>query len=201
MAFDKLFENLSTSTIFKLAMTLPNSIDNREFMAYMADTNEQITVEALGASASLSAPISQNKLGIFCGVRSACKLGWWLDKDFSIQKTSDTTYKITVLLRNTVTKTEASTGGAYIMGIGGDPGNIAPWFYVFAPSGGKITNMQVNKQNAGTEYTQEGRQLYALGTISTEPEETSIITFDLEVPSDFGDKLEIETNPALTDYR
>ena len=201
MAFDKLFENLSTSTIFKLAMTLPNSIENREFMAYMADTNEQITVEALGASASLSAPISQNKLGIFCGVRSACKLGWWLDKDFSIQKTSDTTYKITVLLRNTVTKTEASTGGAYIMGIGGDPGNIAPWFYVFAPSGGKITNMQVNKQNAGTEYTQEGRQLYALGTISTEPEETSIITFDLEVPSDFGDKLEIETNPALTDYR
>lgn len=201
MAFDKLFENLNTSTIFKLAMTLPNSIENRGFMAYMADTNEQITVEVLGAGASLSAPISQNKLGIFCGVRSACKLGWWLDKDFSIQKTSDTTYKITVLLRNTVTKTEASTGGAYIMGIGGDPGNIAPWFYVFAPSGGKITNMQVNKQNAGTEYTQEGRQLYALGTISTEPEETSIITFDLEVPSDFGDKLEIETNPTLTDYR
>lgn len=202
-SFDKLFSNLNTSTLIKLIKILPDAIDNREFMLYMLDENEQKVVDELDCSGSLSSESSSQKLGIFCGVRSSCKLGWWLDKTFDLQKTGDTTYHVTATFGNTITANEVATGGNYILGYPGDGaiGNLFPWIYIFAPSGGSISNMQVNSQNYGTEYTEEGRQLLYLEKVSLGTQATSTITFDVTVPETFAGTLEVETNPTLTQYR
>ena len=61
--------------------------------------------------------------------------------------------------------------------------------------------MQVNSQNYGTEYTEEGRQLLYLEKVSLGTQATSTITFDVTVPETFAGTLEVETNPTLTQYR
>ena len=202
-SFDKLFSKLNTSTLLKLVKTLPDAIDNREFLIYMVDENEQKAVEELGCSGSLSVDSSKNKLGIFCGVRSSCKLGWWLDKSFDIQKTGDTTYHVTATFGNTITSSEVSTGGTYILGLpaDGELGNILPWIYIFAPSGGSISNMQVNSKSYGAEYTEENRQLIYLEKVNLPAQSTATVTFDLTVPAGTSETLEVETNPVLTKYR
>ena len=110
---------------------------------------------------------------------------------------------MTATFGNVLTDSEVSTGGSYILGLksDGELGNILPWIYVFAPSGGSISNMQVNSQDFGTEYTEEGRQLLYLEKVSLSPQSTSVITFDVTVPDGFEGNLEVETNPTLTQYR
>ena len=202
-SFDKLFSSLNTSTLIKLIKILPDAIDNREFMLYMVDESEQKIADELGCSGSLSSESSQKKVGIFCGVRSSCKMGWWLDKSFNVQKTSATTYHVTATFGNVITDEEVSVGGSYMLGLSadGELGNILPWIYVFAPSGGSISNMQVNSQNFGAEYTEENRQLIYLEKVNLGPQSTSVITFDVTVPEGFEGSLEVETNPTLTQYR
>ena len=202
-SFDKLFSSLNTGTLIKLIKILPDAIDNREFMLYMVDESEQKIADELGCSASLSCELSQNKLGIFCGIRSSCKLGWWLDKSFDVQKTGEATYHITATFFSTLTQDELNVGGNYIMGYlpDGPIGNIYPDIYIFAPTGGSISNMQVNSSSYGSEYSQENRQLIYLKEVSLGPQETSTITFDLTVPEKLSGSLEVETNPTLTQYR
>ena len=202
-SFEKLFSNLNTSTLLKLIKTLPDAIDNREFLLYMVDGNEQKAVEELGCSGSLSAETSCDKLGVFCGIRSACKLGWWLDKSFNVQKTGDTTYHVTATFGNALTSDEVSTGGTYILGLpaDGELGNILPWIYIFAPSGGSISNMQVNSKSYGAEYTEENRQLIYLEKVNLPAQSTATVTFDVTVPAGTSETLEVETNPVVTKYR
>lgn len=203
-SFDKLFSSLNTSTLVKLIKILPDAIDNREFMLYMVDENEQRAVEELGCSGSLSTEISQQKLGIFCGIRSACKLGWWLDKSFDVQKTGETTYHVNAVFSSALTQDELSVGGNYIMGYprDGEIGNIFPWIYIFAPSGGTISDLQVNGRSYGSEYVEENRQLLYLEKLNLPAQGTATITFDVTMADGSStDKLEIETNPTLTKYR
>lgn len=202
-SFEKLFSGLNSSTMIKLLKTLPESVEKREFMLYMGDSNEQATVDKLGCSASLSSESSQKKLGFFCGVRSACKLGWWLDESFDVKKSGTNTFHVTATMTSTLTQEELDAGGNYIMGypFHGTVGDLLPGVYVFAPKDSKISNLTVNNEGTGTEYTQENRQLIYLGQVSLMPQVSATITFDVEVPSGFGDTLEVETNPMLTDYR
>ncbi len=202
-SFEKLFSGLNSSTMIKLLKTLPDSVEKREFMLYMGDSNEQATIDKLGCSASLSSETSSKKLGFFCGVRSSCKLGWWLDESFDVQKSGTNTFRVTATMTSTLTQEELDVGGNYIMGYPahGTVGDLLPGVYIFAPKDSKITNLAVNNEGKGTEYSQENRQLFYLGQVSLMPQVSATITFDVEVPAGFGDTLEVETNPMLTEYR
>ena len=125
----------------------------------MVNANEQAVLENLKWTNSVSNSTAAPETGVYFGSAMGAKMNWYLDVDTQVSaptKNSDgtTSYNITVVLKNKISE---DMGDAPWYIVGSDPAqrddtDMLLDLYLYAPAGGKITNMQTNGYFTGQDY-------------------------------------------------
>lgn len=219
--FDKLLGSLNANTLSKLATSMLDGMKNREVMLYLTDPNEQSQIESLGISGQLNFDSANPKIGTFASIWIPSKMGWYMDIDTQIGqgvKNADgtTTYEVTTTYRNTITASEAASGGSYIMGERDyEQGDMQPFLYLYAPTGGTISNLVATNTSTGTavdfaEGIHDGLQMFYIQPKGEElqrsenpllPGQSIVCTYTVTVSADAKAELDVMKTPTLTEYR
>ena len=148
-------------------------------------------------------------------------MGWYMDIDTQIGqgvKNADgtTTYEVTTTYRNTITASEAASGGSYIMGERDyEQGDMQPFLYLYAPTGGTISNLVATNTSTGTavdfaEGIHDGLQMFYIQPKGEElqrsenpllPGQSIVCTYTVTVSADAKAELDVMKTPTLTEYR
>lgn len=153
-SLSKITHSLSVSSLKGYIDVLLKSIDNRVFMAWMADPAEQRLVQAIGASGRLNYEAENPEVGLFFASDDPGRLGLFLDVDTVVSEPRENydgsySYDIKITYENVMTYDELATNASkWIIGHYGGP--ILARVYYFSPAGGEITSA----------YTSTGMYLY-----------------------------------------
>ena len=162
-AFGKLKSNLSGSNLAGLVTMLASAMEDGRLLIWSKDKTEQAGLEALGADGSLSKDEQRPELGVFVGTGGSSKLSWYLDFSTTFSKVSEnpdgsTTYSAQTTLLNTVSNYNVATDNQYILGFGGQQrqtGDMPLWIYLYAPAGGRISDVQASGHFPSAEEVRE----------------------------------------------
>ena len=159
-ALGQVFGNLGSIDITEFAKVLFKSFDDRRIYAWINVPNEQAVLEDMKWTNSVSHSTTEPETGIYVGCAMGAKIDWYLDIDTEVSKPTKNadgskTYTVTAHFKNTLSEDYAKTISWYI--VGGDQikrtaSDMPLDIYLYAPSGGTITNIQANGYFTGSDY-------------------------------------------------
>ncbi len=201
--FELIKSHMSVDVIMQYLNIFQEGVADRTIMIWMADEQEQAIVREAGWSGALNFDPQKPEAGIFFNLNAPSKLGWFLNLDANITDTiphddGSTTYKIDLVLENTITKDDIKAASLYI--VGGYEGAMASSLYLFAPAGGTIDNF----------VSSSGRQLVKTVYDDLElayfypflyPGDRIEITYEVTTAPGVETPLRIVHTPTLQNYR
>lgn len=153
-ALNNIFNNIGSVDLVEFAKMLKTSIDDKRFYSWMVREDEQAVLERLEAACALSSSETTPELGVYFGVAMGAKIGWYLDVDVQVGNGTSNwdgsiSYPVTIVFRNNLSEEAAQTLPDIISGKGYVPikrtaSDMLLDFYVFAPAGGTITDVQTS---------------------------------------------------------
>lgn len=204
-AFHNVLSNLSMSTIKGFGEVLAKDAADGSIMVWLTNEAEQETLSALGCSGALGGTEQAPEIGVYVGLITGSKLGWYLDCDTEVSAGAPNadgsySYEVKVTLHNALTSAEAATAGTYIAGVWG--GSIDPLMYLTAPAGGSISNVVSSDGTTFETATYEGIQVaYNPSNIWLDCDATTTITYTVTTSAAATEALSVHTTPTLTQYR
>ena len=209
LAFNKLFDNLSSSTLVKLGSVMVEDATTRKIMIWMANADEEQRIKDAGMSGGLNSDATAPELGVYASTGMAGKLGWYIDLETTIGEAKTnadgtTSYYCTTTIHNAATDADVLNGSAYIMGVV-EKGEPWPWLHIFAPAGGTISNFTVVQGDYQfKESSYEGLQVMYLSANDGArlPQGATIsCSYTVTVSASATEPLALSTTPTLTEYR
>ena len=201
--FELMLSSFSINDIMNYVNVFRQGIADRTIMVWVKDPEQQKLVREAGWSGTLNYDPMKPQAGVYFSLLTPSKLGWFLDidttiGDYTTNADGSRTYKMTCVLRNTLTMQELNAASAYI--IGGYQGTISGGLQLFAPAGGKVENFHSDNGRSLIIDEYKGLQLgYFFPFIN--PGETITITYDLTTAPGVTEELTLSATPTLTAYR
>lgn len=199
--------DLNIKTILSIVDIVKKSSEDRTFMMWMANSDDEEKVKKLGCSGALNYDQSNPELGIFFNVKDANRLGFYVDikTTFGKAKTNkdgSVTYPVTVKLKNNIDSKTLSKGkwSAYLTSNHG--GDMRSLIYFVAPSGGKITEFKNNSKLKFKSMKYQKLQFYYNYELFwIKPKKSVTFTFNITTAPGVNVKPKVVTTPLLTEYR
>lgn len=213
---DELFAETAKATMSKLVSefdvkkvgdyykVFTDGAKDRTIMMWMEDEDEQELVKSAGCSGGLNDDPQNPETGVYFSFSDPCKLGWFLDINTTISEPvvnddGTRTYDVTVTYSNVLSNTDKTNASGYILGSYG--GSIMGYIHIFAPAGGKITD--VKSSNGARIYTGNYQNLdvaYSF-TNSIAPGSDITVTYKVTTAAGVTTPLGVNQTPTLTKYR
>ena len=203
-AEDVLTGNISVGNFQKYSQLLDKEMKDGTFLVWMSDPKEEETAVDAGISGILTDGKTQNgDTGFYWSFDSACKMGWFMDLQSSVGQAvvnSDGTYTypVTITMKNTISSDDIANGSNYILG--NYAGRLQGQMHIFAPLGGKISDVKTDNGTEVTEATYENLQLFYNNMTVVEPGKTMKVTYNVTLPKGVKD-INLKVTPNYNNYR
>ena len=208
LAFENFFSGLNSETLMQFMKVMMEGFDNRSVMFWLTNADEQAKLDALNCSGALVTDPSEPAVGTFFSLWIGSKMGWYIDIENEITASTDNadgtrTYSVKTTYRNTATADVIATAGNYITGAlaGFDIDNLYPEIFVYAPTGGSISNFSATNGAQFVETEHEGLQVFHASRPDLRDGESITCTYDVTVSADATEELHFMSTPTLTKYR
>lgn len=206
--FNKLFSDLTASTLIKFAACMAKDMEDRTVMFWLTDEGEQAILSSLDCSGALNADPTRPELGVFFSLWVGSKMGWYVDIDNQVLESKRNpdgsyTYKMQTAFVNNVTADEVAAGGGYIIGDlpGYDDGVLRPFLFFYAPAGGSISNFEASGGVEFAEMQHNGLQVLEAKEPALAPGNPIVCTYTVTTAPNAVEELKITCTPTLTEYR
>lgn len=178
------------------------SVADRTMLFWMQDTQTQALLQQLGCTGGLNSDPQKPQAGIYYNCTIASKMGWYLEMEASHGKPrqnedGSTSYPITVVLSNIMTREELAQAGGYITG--GASGAIEGSVYFFAPAGGTVADFQADNGVFVQTDRYHDLDLGFMSPFQIGPGKSVTITYTLTTAPGAGE-LTFSTTPTLKAY-
>mgnify|MGYP002606091106 CR=1 FL=1 len=208
LAFENFFSGLNSETLMQFMKVMMEGFDNRSVMFWLTNADEQAKLDALNCSGALVTDPSEPAVGTFFSLWIGSKMGWYIDIENEITGSTDNadgtrTYSVKTTYRNTASADVIATAGNYITGAlaGFDIDNLYPEIFVYAPTGGSISNFSATNGAQFVETEHEGLQVFHASRPDLRDGESITCTYDVTVSADATEELRFMSTPTLTKYR
>lgn len=208
LAFENFFSGLNSETLMQFMKVMMEGFDNRSVMFWLTSADEQAKLDALNCSGALVTDPSEPAVGTFFSLWIGSKMGWYIDIENEITASTDNadgtrTYSVKTTYRNTASADVIATAGNYITGAlaGFDIDNLYPEIFVYAPTGGSISNFSATNGAQFVETEHEGLQVFHASRPDLRDGESITCTYDVTVSADATEELRFMSTPTLTKYR
>lgn len=208
LAFENFFSDLNSETLMQFMKVMMEGFDNRSVMFWLTNADEQAKLDALNCSGALVTDPSEPAVGTFFSLWIGSKMGWYIDIENEITASTDNadgtrTYSVKTTYRNTASADVIATAGNYITGAlaGFDIDNLYPEIFVYAPTGGSISNFSATNGAQFVETEHEGLQVFHASRPDLRDGESITCTYDVTVSADATEELRFMSTPTLTKYR
>lgn len=208
LAFENFFSGLNSETLMQFVKVMMEGFDNRSVMFWLTNADEQAKLDALNCSGALVTDPSEPAVGTFFSLWIGSKMGWYIDIENEITGSTDNadgtrTYSVKTTYRNTASADVIATAGNYITGAlaGFDIDNLYPEIFVYAPTGGSISNFSATNGAQFVETEHEGLQVFHASRPDLRDGESITCTYDVTVSADATEELRFMSTPTLTKYR
>lgn len=204
-AAKQIMGNLGNADMSSLIETVKNDSKANRFMVWMANEEEENAIKKLGFGGEISEDPATPELGIFIDDNTWAKMSWYLSVNTEVSPAVENpdgskTYAVTVRLKNNITEAEAEAIPKYITGYNPDKtstGSMINGVTFYAPAGGSISDIQVSTGESYTESSYGSIQVWHYQQqIQLNPQEESIITFNVAVSPDAQEDLRVRTTPT-----
>lgn len=176
LALDAFFGNIDSVSMLSAVQVIGDSIADKRIYMWVANPEEQAVIEKLDAACAISMSEANPELGVYLATTVASKGNWYINSDTTVgneTKNADgsTSYSVTTTITNTLSPDDAAnlpailtTPDQYAVDKVRSKGDMILDVYLFAPTGGVITDLQVEGDFApdtffddvGVWYTQPG---------------------------------------------
>lgn len=208
LAFENFFSDLNSETLMQFMKVMMEGFDNRSVMFWLTNADEQAKLDALNCSGALVTDPSEPAVGTFFSLWIGSKMGWYIDIENEITASTDNadgtrTYSVKTTYRNIASADVIATAGNYITGAlaGFDIDNLYPEIFVYAPTGGSISNFSATNGAQFVETEHEGLQVFHASRPDLRDGESITCTYDVTVSADATEELRFMSTPTLTKYR
>lgn len=193
-----------------LMSVLQDAASRGDLVMYFDDPATEQVVEDFGVDGKVSNDETSPILGTYFYDITWSKMDWYLNSSTTIgdaTQNSDgsVSYQVTTTLINEMTEDEAQNAPDYVTGFMDDPlvknrGGMATVVMLFAPAGGRITNLQCNTQSVSnfSEYVADGLNIYN-GVIVLDPQRKSTITYTVTTSPNASSQLTVRSTPTLVE--
>ena len=203
-AEDILTSNFSVSNFDKYSQLLDKEMSEGTFLVWLEDAEKEQTAINAGISGILTDGQTQNgNTGFYWSFDSACKMGWFMDLTDAVgqptvNEDGTYTYPVTVTMKNLITSDDIANGSGYILGE--YAGRLQGQMHIFAPLGGKITDVQTDDGTHLYESEYEGLQVFYNNTTLVYPGRTMTVTYNVTLPQGVKD-INMKLTPNYHNYR
>ena len=147
----KVMGQISAENIHAYLSVMKESADDRTLMLWLRDESEQELVRAAGLACSLNADPAEPETGVYFSLTNPSRMGWFLDMDPTLEllethEDGSKTYAVHLEMKNVMTEQELRAASIYISG-SGVRGTVTGFLYLFAPSGGTISEVRSSNGN------------------------------------------------------
>ena len=154
---DAVFDNLGNLGLKDLTDLLTGNSALGHFFLWMDNDTEQAAVRRLSFSGNLDYDATEPQLGVYLNDHTWSKIDWYLGcltevGESYINGDGGTTYEVTTYIKNNLTEEEAESLPRAITGVNNNKfrkDDIMTDFYLFAPYGGTITDIEISYEGEG----------------------------------------------------
>lgn len=209
-AFSLLTGGLGDVSPSDLMSLIKKGAENRDFMMWFRDADEQDIVSDLGLTGSLHNDPAQPYLGVYLNDVTYSKMDWYINAvteygEPEEQADGTKVYHVTTTIENHMTPEEAETAPDYVVG-GGHAlvtkrGQMLTNVFFFAPAGGKLLNISIDdpqKSVYSKEFyfnESEGHDVASM-CVRTNPLESVVFTYDVSVSQEAEEPMQLDTTPT-----
>ena len=208
LAFEKFFSGLNSETLVKFMKVMMDGFESRSVMFWLSNPDEQAELAELNCSGAIATDPAKPAVGTYFSLWIGSKMGWYIDIDNEIVSSTQNadgsrTYSVKTTFRNTASSDVIATAGNYITGAlsGFDIDNLYPEIFVYAPSGGSISNFSATNGAQFVETEHEGLQVFHASRPDLRDGESISCTYDVTVSPEATEELSFMSTPTLTKYR
>lgn len=203
-AFEKLTNNLGSVSLTKLGSAISRGISEGRLLAWSENADEEEIFKQIGIAGALPTDPSQPQTGVYVNNYSYSKLDYYLNlnatKGTAVENgDGTTTYAMTVELEDTLSKSDAQKLPAYVQAHNGSaesPAQEILGFYLYAPAGGKISDVKLSNGASMNEGTHNGLQVMFNET-RLMPGDKVTVTYNVTVPAEGkGKDLAVKVTPT-----
>lgn len=204
------FSSMNFTTLMKVAKSMGDLAKNRHFYAYTFHEDEAKYLQ--GSGLAVSAPSDETKpaVGVYLNEQNPSKLGWYIDRSATIQKTGTaenggTNYHVTYTLHNRLDSAEMATATDYILGgvqagVNGVPvapsGTSVQRMLFYAPAGGSLSNLQATGDVRQQREAQMDGKTLTTNVAYIAPGDTVTFEFDVTTAPSATEPLSLDTTPC-----
>ena len=201
--FSLITSTFSISHLMDYLAIFQEGVRDRSIMIWMADEQEQAIVREAGWSGALNFDPQKPEAAVFFNLNAPSKLGWFLNLDVFSEDSipnadGSVTYKMHIILENTITQEDIKKASIYITG--GYDGAMASSVYVFAPAGGTVDNFVSTDGHSLVKTVYRDLDMGYFYPF-LKPGDHIEITYDLTTAPGVSHGIKIVHNPTLQDYR
>ena len=211
LAFSELTHGLGKIDLSDFGQMIGTGAANRDFMIWFRDVDEQEIVNTLGLTGALKKDPAEPYVGVYFNDFTWSKIDWYLNSytDFGkpVQNEDGTkTYHVTTTLENHLTDQLAKDAPDYVVGSKNNElikqrGEMLTYVLVYAPVDSKLENVKIDDENKmiySKTFNTGKTDNYeiASGLTRLKPNEALHITYDVTVPAEAEEYLQLDTTPT-----
>ena len=207
MAFSQVMGHLGDADLMELVDVVEQSGADGRLLVWMANSDEEGLMDALGFSGKFEADSANPVLGVYLNDDTYSKISWYASCYTQIGEgvrnaDGTTTYDVITTLTNNITSEEAESAPLYVYGGNEgkrDKSDMLNFVYFVAPAGGTISNLTdvngaVFDGYGFAEATLNGLQFFRTRT-HLRSGESAVFTYQVTVPSEATEPLSVRTTP------
>lgn len=196
-----MFKNLNLGKLVKIGETMGTMARERHFTMFSFDENLEKEIQAAGFTGETPSDPQHPSVGIYLTEQNPSKMGWYIKRTASIEKTrcdgSGATYHVEYTLNNTMKASDVANLPPYITGVNEqDRGKGIEKILFYPPAGGRIDSIsQLNGAvDAVQKTTMDGKEVYKT-VVEVMPEQSVTYSFDVTVSPQAQSALTIDQTP------
>jgi hypothetical protein len=210
-ALQSMMDNMGKVGFTDLMNVVKTDSAAHRLSVWMADTDEESAIEAMGLSGEVSKDSSAApEVGIYINNTSWSKLEWYLDVTSSIDAVTANadgtkTYQVTVNFVNTMDYATQDDLPDYVKAhnpLATSTGTMLENVYVYAPAGGSVSVTETSGGDVGVSdsTTMTGIQVVPC-TVSISPQQTTSLKLQVTTSAAATGDLSVRTTPTCTEAR
>ena len=202
--FDKLLGNLGSIDLKKLGAAVARGVSEGRLLAWSENADEEAAFNELGIAGALPTDPAKPQTGVYVNNYSFSKLDYYLDlnatRGDAVQNPDGTvSYAMRVDMKNTMSAEEEANLPAYVKANNGTAASKSQeilYLYLYAPAGGKVSDVKLSNGVSLKEGTHKGLQVM-YNEVRMKPGESIQVTYTVTVPKEGADQdLKVKVTPT-----
>ncbi len=196
-----MFKSLNLGKLVKIGETMGTMARERHFTMFSFDANLEKEIQAAGFTGETPNDPQNPSVGIYLTEQNPSKMGWYIRRTSTIEKTrcdvSGATYHVEYTVSNIMKAGDVSNLPAYITGDSPqNRGKGIEKILFYPPAGGRIDNIsQLNGAvDAVQKTTMDGKEVYKT-VVEVLPEQSVTYSFDITVSPQAQSTLTVDQTP------